>query len=367
MTGRVRALLQRVVLLWQRDPKGMSIDLLRVGIGAIWALNLIFILAPSNQYFPMFQSMAGGFGATTLGGPGFANFVASYPVIFAWTIALVTVYLAVAFLTGLTTRLACVTGAVASVAFLLSQWYQTFNLTGAGTDVGAHPLYLLIYVILFTAGAGQYFALDHWFWSSGHARLPRVSRWIASPRDLPCNAACPAAGSHPAPAPISMAPATPASRSPPASPRPWRALGAIVLVLALVAVGGALAMRTAARPGGGSPAVTTANVNDVRLVIVYPGNATTGGFGAAMQDGCWRCAYAVVPGATFTEEEMLTNGPNGPSLTVTGMSAGAPFSLTSGPSFPKVVGAGQMLMFDIELQAPPTPGSYDVTLTFTVD
>lgn len=176
--------------LWKRDPKGMSIDLLRVGMGIIWALNLVFIVAPSNQYFRTFQSLASGFGPSTLGGPGLADFIASHSVFFAPLVAGVTAYLAVAFLLGLTTRLACLVGALASVAFLLTQFYATFTLNGMGTDVGPHPLYLLIYLILFTAGAGQYFALDRWMWASGKARLPRFSRWIASPPDLPCNANC---------------------------------------------------------------------------------------------------------------------------------------------------------------------------------
>ncbi len=190
----LREALRRVRTLWKRDPKGMSLDLLRVGIGFVWALNLIFVLAPSNAFFSGFQGVASGFGQSTLGGPGFANLVAGHAELFAWMIAIVTAYLAVAFLLGITTRLACLVGIVASIAFLLTQFYSTFALNGTGTDVGPHPLYLLIYLILFAGGAGQYFAFDHWVWASGNARFPRLSSWIASPRDLPCNATCPKAG-----------------------------------------------------------------------------------------------------------------------------------------------------------------------------
>jgi hypothetical protein len=167
---------------WTRDSKGIAIDFLRIGIGLVWTFNLIFILAPSNQFFAGFQSVAGGFGSTTLGGPGLATFVATYPGFFAWTIAVLTGYLAVAFLAGITTRLACLVGGAASVAFLLTQFTSTFALDGSGTDVGAHPLYLLIYLILFVGGAGQYLAVDRWVWASGHANFPRLSRWLASPR-----------------------------------------------------------------------------------------------------------------------------------------------------------------------------------------
>jgi hypothetical protein len=175
------ATISRLRTLWRNDPKGMSLDLLRVGVGLIWAVNLIFILAPSNRYFAGFQSVAAGFGTTTLGGPGIANFVAAHSAVFSWGIALLTGYLAFAFVAGFTTRLACFVGEIASALFLITQFGATFVLNGAGTDVGAHPLYLLIYLILFVGGAGQYVAIDHWIWKTGRARLPRLSQWLASP------------------------------------------------------------------------------------------------------------------------------------------------------------------------------------------
>src|SRR5487761_265244 len=41
--------------LWRSGAKGASIDLLRVGVGLIWVLNLIFIVDPANQFFSTFQ------------------------------------------------------------------------------------------------------------------------------------------------------------------------------------------------------------------------------------------------------------------------------------------------------------------------
>ena len=174
----------RSSVTWRSNPKGVAVDLLRVGIGIVWALNLIFILAPSNQFFSGFRQTASGFANSSLGGPGLANLAASYPAVFAWGVALLTGYLAVAFLSGTTTRLACIVGGIASSLFIVTQFYSTFALDGTGTDVGPHPLYILIYLILFLGGAGQYFAFDHWVWASGHARFPRLSRWIASPRGV---------------------------------------------------------------------------------------------------------------------------------------------------------------------------------------
>ena len=179
--GHGRGPLPRLKDLWRDDPKGMSIDLLRVGMGLIWALNLIFVLDPDNRFFPTFQDTALSFAPTTLGGPAVASFVAANSLAFAWTFAVLTVYLAVAFLAGVTTRLACLVGAVASVGLLVTQFSSTFNAPG-GTDVGPHPLYLLVYLILFVGPAGRYLALDHWVWATGRARFPRLSVWLAAPR-----------------------------------------------------------------------------------------------------------------------------------------------------------------------------------------
>jgi uncharacterized membrane protein YphA (DoxX/SURF4 family) len=172
---------RRLSALWRSDPEGVSVDLLRVGVGAVWFLNLLFVLIPSNQFFPTFEAVTLSFGPTTLGGPGIANFVAANAVVFAWVVAGLTGYLGVAFLLGMTTRLACILGGVASILFLITQFSSTFTTPG-GTDVGAHPLYLLIYLILFLGGAGRYCAVDHWIWIHGNVRFPRLMRILFAPR-----------------------------------------------------------------------------------------------------------------------------------------------------------------------------------------
>ncbi|MGD0718891.1 MAG: hypothetical protein ABSA15_04865, partial [Thermoplasmata archaeon] len=110
---------------WRSDPKGMSIDLLRVGMGIVWVLNMIFILDPANQFFSTFHDTALSFAPTSLGGPGVANFVAAHSIFFAWITAILTAYLAVAFVLGVTTRLACIVGAAASIIFLGTQFLST--------------------------------------------------------------------------------------------------------------------------------------------------------------------------------------------------------------------------------------------------
>ncbi len=177
--------LSRLRSTWKKDPEGVAIDLLRLGLGAVWAINLLFIVAPTNEYFSTFQGVASGFASSSLGGPGIANLVASNATFFAWAIAVLTGYLAVAFLAGITTRLACLVGGVASLAFLLTQFTTTFVLTGGGTDVGPHPLYLLIYFILFSGGAGRYLSFDGWVWRSGRARLPALARRLCAPQPQP--------------------------------------------------------------------------------------------------------------------------------------------------------------------------------------
>jgi uncharacterized membrane protein YphA (DoxX/SURF4 family) len=172
--GRARA-------VWRSDRTGAALELLRVGLGTIWALNLLFILDPVNEFFPTFRETALAFGPTTLGGSGVADFVAAHAQLFAWATAGLTAYLALAFVLGITTRLACVVGGVASVAFLLTQWLSTFQAPG-GTDVGPHPLYLLAYLALFVGGAGRYLSVDRTMWARAGARFPRLWGWIATPR-----------------------------------------------------------------------------------------------------------------------------------------------------------------------------------------
>ena len=164
------------------ERAALGIELLRVGIGVVWALNLVFVVDPANGWFDptSFSGLAASFGSSTVGGPGFASFVASNPTVFAWAIALLTAYLAVAFLLGLTTRLACLIGAATAVVFLWTQWGMIWVIPG-GTDVGPHPLYLVIYVALFVAQAGRHFSLDTRVWRSSRSRFPRAARWLTSP------------------------------------------------------------------------------------------------------------------------------------------------------------------------------------------
>jgi len=157
-----------------------AIEILRIGLGVIWALNLLFIVVPSSDYWGSFPAVAASFGASTPGGPGFANFVAAHSLLFAWVIAIATTYLAIALLFGLTTRLACIVGIIASAVFFWTQYSTTFAFPG-GTDVGPHPLYIVMSVILLLGGAGRYWSLDRWFWKSGRSAVHRLGRWVAGP------------------------------------------------------------------------------------------------------------------------------------------------------------------------------------------
>ncbi len=160
----------------------LGVELLRIGIGVIWALNLIFVVDPANAWFnpSSFAGLAGSFGTSTVGGPGLADFVASNPVLFAWAIGLLTAYLALAFLLGFTTRLACAVGGATAAVFLWTQWGTIWSIPG-GTDVGPHPLYLLIYVALFVAQAGRHLSLDARVWKGSRLRFPRAARWLTAP------------------------------------------------------------------------------------------------------------------------------------------------------------------------------------------
>ena len=138
---------------------GLAVEVLRIGLGLVWAANLVFIVDPANQFFPTFSNTAASYAPTTLGGPGLAQFAATHGAVFSVLIAVVTAYLAFAFITGTTTRWACVVGFVLSGFFLVTQWGSTFSFPG-GTDVGPHPLYMLLAVGLLLAPAGRSWALD---------------------------------------------------------------------------------------------------------------------------------------------------------------------------------------------------------------
>ncbi|MCI4352617.1 MAG: hypothetical protein L3K14_04435 [Thermoplasmata archaeon] len=170
-----------------------AIDLLRIGAGIVWLLNLIFIVNPQNQFWSKFSTTALSYAPTTLGGPGLAQYVAAHSTFFAWSIALFTGYMAVALLLGFTTRIACFTGSFFSAVLLATQFGTTYLFPG-GTDVGAHPLYLLVYGVLVVGGAGRSLSADLWLrniLASRRARqiavgrpAPHPSTFVLTPRTL---------------------------------------------------------------------------------------------------------------------------------------------------------------------------------------
>jgi hypothetical protein len=157
----------------------MGLLVLRIGLGIVWALNCVFILAPSNQFFPTFAATASSFGPATLGGSGPANFVAAHPALFAGLIAGTTIYLAFAFLTGFTLRLAVLVGCAFNLSLLLTQWGMTFVFPG-GTDVGPMPLYLVLYLGLLVGDASRSYSLDAWLAGRLSGRPSTVFRWIGT-------------------------------------------------------------------------------------------------------------------------------------------------------------------------------------------
>ena len=335
---------------WRDHPHGVAIDLLRLGMGIVWALDLIFILDPANQYFSSFSSVAQGYSSQSLGGAALPNYVAAHSLVFAWLIALVTAYLAVAFLFGLTTRLACIVGAASSVFFLWTQFLMTFMIPG-GTDVGAHPLYLLIYLVLFVGGAGRYLAVDAFLWEGEGPRLKALVRWLFTPAPVPSHEA---AGTSPE--------ASPARRG---FRRPFWVGSAAALVVGVVLVVAMLGVQEA-QSTPSNPYPNLVDIVGTEYTILYPANATTGGFGPSQQSGCFGCHEFVSPGNITLEEEMLTNKGTSPE-TIDSMTVAAPFVLVKGPSLPMTVPAhGGMAMFLVTLQAPAAPGEYTLAITFTV-
>ena len=117
----------------------LAIEVLRVGVGIVWLMNFVFIVAPANNYFGNFAAVVLSLGPTSIGGSGLEQFVAANAAIFAWLVAIVTGYLAFAFILGLTTRWACIIGGIFSAVIIGAQLGSMFAFPG-GTDVGEHPL-----------------------------------------------------------------------------------------------------------------------------------------------------------------------------------------------------------------------------------
>ncbi len=159
----------------------LAIEILRIGVGLVWALNLVFIVDPANDWFGQFGPVALSFGPTSLGGPGLPQYVAAHAAIFSAVVAVITTYLAVAFLLGLTTRWACLVGGIFSAVLLATQVGSTFVFPG-GTDIGEHPLYMLIYVTLVVGGAGRALSVDRWIADAwARRRLERAARGVPTP------------------------------------------------------------------------------------------------------------------------------------------------------------------------------------------
>ena len=158
------------------------IGVLRIGLGIVWFANFFFILYPPNNYWGDFSSVARSFAPVSFGGPGFPDYVAAHPLFFSWLVALTTGYLAIAFTFGLTTRIACFVGSFFSAVLFAIQVGTIFVFPG-GTDVGEHPLYILISGVLLVGGAGQSLSLDVWIrtelarWRVARSTAGRATGW----------------------------------------------------------------------------------------------------------------------------------------------------------------------------------------------
>lgn len=176
----------RSVLSRPSDPSALGLVSLRIGLGLVWLTNLVFIFDPANQFFSQFSSTASGYAGESLGGSAFPQFVAEHPDLFAGLIAGISVYLAVAFLFGVTTRAAAVIGMAFAAALLVSQFGGTFVIPG-GTDVGPMPVYIAAYAALLLGRAERHGSLDAWFGRRAGRSAPasrQVGRGWARPRPV---------------------------------------------------------------------------------------------------------------------------------------------------------------------------------------
>jgi hypothetical protein len=99
-------------------------------------------------------------------------FVAAHAPVFAVLVAAGTGYLALAFLLGATTRIACIVGAVFNASLLVTQIGGLLTIPG-GTDIGPQPLYLLVYAALFVGAGLDALSVDRWWATTRAARRLR--------------------------------------------------------------------------------------------------------------------------------------------------------------------------------------------------
>jgi hypothetical protein len=157
-----------------RRRVGRSLTVLRIGVGLVWSLNFLYVIDPANLFFPTFSATALGFGGSALGGALLPAFVADHASVFAVLVAAGTGYLALAFLLGATTRIACVVGAVFNAFLLVTQVGGLLTIPG-GTDIGPQPLYLLVYAALFVGAGLDALSIDRWWATTRAARRARPS------------------------------------------------------------------------------------------------------------------------------------------------------------------------------------------------
>ncbi|MHB1931840.1 MAG: DoxX family protein [Thermoplasmata archaeon] len=193
---------------------------LRLAIGIVWSLNLIFIVDPANGFFSGFASTADSFASQSIGGAMLPELVAAHPQVFAALIAAVTASLAVAFLLGVAVRWACGLGILFASVLLITQFNGTFVIPG-GTDVGPMPLYIGIYLALLWGRADRLGPLwtlvapRHRAHPSG--RVPRPQGLSIRPQGLPVPRDPPGAR-EPRPAAAGLDPRPPRTPAPTQNP-----------------------------------------------------------------------------------------------------------------------------------------------------
>ena len=165
------------------DRSAAAIIAVRWGLGGIWGFNLLYVVLPANQFFPTFSATVSSFDSESLGGAALPSLANAYPSFAAVGVAVLTGYLAIAFLLGVTTRAACIVGAAFSGLLLALQFGLVWNLPGP-TDVGPHPLYLLAYLALLIGYGEAPGTVDHlirkWTHVPGASTLLAIDRRVLS-------------------------------------------------------------------------------------------------------------------------------------------------------------------------------------------
>jgi thiosulfate dehydrogenase (quinone) large subunit len=164
---------------FRTTPRMKTIALLRIAFGVIWAVDASLKWLPSFAQHTLLNTLqdasADQPALVHAWIEAWTQFVAIDPAAFGTLVALAETAIAVGLLSGTVTNAVCAAGGVLSLVI----WSTAEGFGGpyghGTTDVGASLVYVLVFGLLATTGAGGVWGVDRWL----RPRLGALS-WLSS-------------------------------------------------------------------------------------------------------------------------------------------------------------------------------------------